>query len=167
MTRRSPASTNAGPANTETATAKEAASSSSLDGGTDNVAQQAGVDHSGRDRAEANADPFWMSTAQSGISTLAAGGRLFEAFDLVDRLGVVEPDSPARWGAAFACAARSGVITCVGAKPSRRPGSGGHLTRIWRGVRPADVGHDDDGGGDVGHHRVVVVGRHRLDGAQS
>lgn len=135
MTRRSPASNNAGPANTETAAAKQAASSSSLDGGTDKVAQQDGVDHSGRDRAVAGADGFWLSNALAGISALAETGRMFEAYDLVDQLGIGEPDSPARWGAVFAVASKTGIIKTVGAKPSRRPGSGGHLCRIWRGAR--------------------------------
>lgn len=133
MTRRSPASNNAGPANTETAAAKQAASSSSLDGGTDSVAQLP-FDYSGRDQADRNADDWWRSEAMAAIKALAKTGRTFEAFDLVEDLGLAEPDHPCRWGGLFGAAARAGLIVSVGAKPSRRPTAAGHLCRTWRGA---------------------------------
>ena len=133
MTRRDPASDNAGPANSETAAAKRAASSSSLDGGTDKAAQLP-FDYSGRDKAEVNADLWWWSTAMAGITTLAATGQEFEAFDIADRLGVPEPDHCNRWGALLSAAAKAGMIVAVGAKPSRRPTAAGHLCRTWRGA---------------------------------
>ncbi len=109
------------------------ASTGSLSVPPGNPAQLA-IDYSGRDAAEASADRWWWSTAMAGVEALAKSGREFEAFD-VAQLGVPDPDSPARWGALMAAAAKAGLIRPVGAKPSRRPTVCGSLTRTWRGAR--------------------------------
>ncbi len=101
---------------------------------TDEEAAQLALDFSGRDAAEANADGWWWSTAMAGVTALAKSDRVFEAFDVAE-LGVPDPDSPARWGALMASAAKAGLIRPVGAKPSRRPTVCGSLTRTWRGAR--------------------------------
>ncbi|MDQ4032538.1 MAG: hypothetical protein M3332_09825 [Actinomycetota bacterium] len=88
----------------------------------------------GRDQAERNADDWWMRTALHAVRAMAATGRVFQAFDLVETFGTPEPDHPNRWGALLTRAAREGVIVSVGAAPSRRPSTARSLTRIWRGA---------------------------------
>jgi len=97
-------------------------------------AAQLPFDYSGRDQADRNADDWWRSEAMAAIKALAKTGRTFEAFDLVEDLGLAEPDHPCRWGGLFGAAARAGLIVSVGAKPSRRPTAAGHLCRTWRGA---------------------------------
>jgi hypothetical protein len=88
----------------------------------------------GRDRAEENTDDWWASTAMQAVRALAATGRVFQAYDLVETYGIAEPDHPNRWGALLTRAARHGLIVAVGAAPSRRPKTAGSLTRTWRGA---------------------------------
>jgi len=88
----------------------------------------------GRDRAERNADEWWIRTAMQAVGAMANTGREFQAFDLVQTYGVPEPDHPNRWGALLTRAAREGVIVSVGAAPSRRPSTARSLTRTWRGA---------------------------------
>ena len=88
----------------------------------------------GAERALANADDWWRSSAERAVRVLAATGRPFTAFDLVDHCGVTEPDSSARWGGLFRRAAQQGVIEPTGAEASRRPTRAGSLCRVWRGT---------------------------------
>lgn len=88
----------------------------------------------GRDQSERNTDAWWASTAMAAVRAMAATGREFQAFDLVETFGLVDPDHPNRWGALLSRAAREGVIVAVGAAPSRRPATAGSLCRTWRGA---------------------------------
>ena len=78
-------------------------------------------------------DEWWASTCRAAIETLATCGRPFSADD-VHRLGVTDPDTPARWGAAFSAARKAGVIRPVGYEQSRREGRNGSVVRVWVGV---------------------------------
>lgn len=88
----------------------------------------------GRDQAEDNGDAWWFHLADQAIRDIAESGVEFQAFDLVERYALPEPDHHSRWGAALRRAARDGVIVAVGAAPSRRPTTCGSLTRTWRGA---------------------------------
>lgn len=90
----------------------------------------------GRDLAEANADEWWLDTAMQAVRAMAATGREFQAFDLVETYGVPDPDHANRWGALLNRAAREGLIVPVAAAPSRRPATARSLTRTWRGAAP-------------------------------
>jgi hypothetical protein len=91
----------------------------------------------GRAQSERGMDSWWSSTAMQAVRAMAATGRVFQAFDLVETCGIPEPDHPNRWGALLTRAARNGVIVAVGAAPSRRPTVAGSLTRTWRGRGPS------------------------------
>ena len=88
----------------------------------------------GRDQAERNADDWWMRTAMQAVRAMAATGREFQAFDLVETYGTPEPDSPKRWGALLTRAGREGLIVRVGAAPSRRPTGARSLCWTGRGA---------------------------------
>lgn len=45
-----------------------------------------------------------------------------------------DPDHPARWGALFQSAVRSGLIVPVGYRLSRRPSRHGGVVRVWKGA---------------------------------
>jgi len=93
-----------------------------------------GDDLPGRDRAERNADGWWIDTAMQAVRAMAATGREFQCFDLAETYGVPESDHPNRWGALLTRAARENLIVPVGAAPSRRPTAARSLTRTWRGA---------------------------------
>jgi hypothetical protein len=76
----------------------------------------------------------WTSSALAGIEALALTGRIFQAFDLVDQLGVPEPKSPAAWGAVFNRARRLGLIRRVGYAQSKRPTVAGSACAEWVGA---------------------------------
>lgn len=84
--------------------------------------------------AERNGDPWWFDTAMQAVRAMAATGRVFQAYDLVETYRIPEPDHPNRWGALFVRAAHAGVIVPVGAAKSRRPTTAGSLTRTWQGA---------------------------------
>lgn len=90
---------------------------------------------SGRDRAERNTDDWWTAVALQAVRAMAATGRIFQCYDLVEVYAIPEPDHPNRWGALLTRAARKGLIVAVGAAPSRRPKTAGSLTRTWRGAQ--------------------------------
>lgn len=89
----------------------------------------------GRDRAERNVDDWWLDTAMQAVRAMAATGREFQCYDLVETYGVPDPDHPNRWGALLTRAARENVIVPVGAAQSRRPATALSLTRTRRGAR--------------------------------
>ncbi len=84
-------------------------------------------------RAQDSASRDWLVSAVTAIEAIAATGRDFQAFDLIE-LGLPEPDHPCRWGAVFGLAARRGLITSVGSARSKRPTTKGSLMRVWRGT---------------------------------
>ncbi len=88
----------------------------------------------GRDVAERNADTWWIDTAMQAVRAMAATGRVFQCYDLVETYGVPDPDHANRWGALLTRAAREGLIVAVGAAPSSRPTTARSLTRTWRGA---------------------------------
>ncbi|SDP46236.1 hypothetical protein SAMN05660199_03952 [Klenkia soli] len=87
-------------------------------------------------QAEANRDDWWWSPAMAAVRHLAASGLPFTAWDLTDKLGVPDPDHPARWGGLFYAARTAGIIERAGITESSRPSRSGGLCRVWRGVRP-------------------------------
>jgi hypothetical protein len=88
----------------------------------------------GREQAVCNSDSWWMSIGLQAIRAIAKTGDEFQAFDLIERYHIPEPDHPNRWGPLFSRAARQGLIVPVGAAPSRRPRTARSLTRTWRGA---------------------------------
>jgi len=85
----------------------------------------------------ANADEWWRSCAERGVTWWAEAGVPFTVEDVRD-LGVPEPDHCARWGALFAAFRARGIIECIGYRTSTRPSRHGGILRVWRGV-PARV----------------------------
>lgn len=86
----------------------------------------------GRDRAESGADDWWLSLFLAAVREMASRDVVFQTYDLVEQLGLPEPDDSNRWGAAMALAHRRRLVMPVGAEPSRRPTVAGSLTRTWR-----------------------------------
>lgn len=85
-------------------------------------------------RAAANTAPDWATACRAAIELMARRGQPFQAADLIAEGLVDEPDSPARWGAAFQAAARAGVIEHAGVVPSRRATVHRSLCRQWIGT---------------------------------
>jgi hypothetical protein len=86
-------------------------------------------------RATANTPPDWATACRAAIELMARRGEPFQAADLIAEGLVDEPDSPARWGAAFMAAAKAGVIEPVGYGPSKRATVHRSICRIWRGAK--------------------------------
>lgn len=85
-------------------------------------------------RAAANTPPDWATACRAAIELMARRGTAFQAADLIAEGLVDEPDSPARWGAAFMAAAKAGVIEHAGVVPSRRATVHRSLCRQWTGT---------------------------------
>jgi hypothetical protein len=85
-------------------------------------------------RAAANTPPDWATACRSAIELMAKRGIPFQAADLIAEGLIDEPDSPARWGAAFNNAARAGVIEHAGVVPSTRATVHRSLCRQWIGT---------------------------------
>lgn len=114
-----------------------------------------------RDRAlatvRAHTDPAWRTCALAALRDLAEQGDVFGAYDLV-LAGVPEPRHSSSWGALFNTAAKAGVITSAGARPSSRPTVKSSLARCWRGTTMARTSAPcPDCGGPV--TRTHPVGR--------
>ncbi|WP_160051177.1 hypothetical protein [Nocardiopsis sp. FR26] len=77
----------------------------------------------------------WKSRAWSAVEQLAREGRPFQAYDVVQRFGIEEPDNPAKqWGALLNAMRAAKVIVPAGGEPSRRPGAKGSMCRTWIGA---------------------------------
>lgn len=88
----------------------------------------------GVDLAIANADEPWMDAALRVIRSLARTGCDFGADEMRDEpYCLTDPDSPARWGAAFRAAQSRGWIELVGHRRSNTPSRAGGALAIWRG----------------------------------
>lgn len=85
-------------------------------------------------RAQKGMPAQWRATALQAIEAMAATGRDFQAWDLVEEMGLPDPDHPCRWGEVFRVAARKGLITEVGSARSKRPTTRSSLTLVWRGT---------------------------------
>ncbi len=86
--------------------------------------------------AMAGSDPEWVAKADAAIRDLAATGRPFQAFDVV-QAGCPEPGSPSWWGPRFRIAAKRGLIESAGGSKSIRPGTRGSMLNTWRGTATA------------------------------
>lgn len=76
----------------------------------------------------------WWSRASAAVAQLAREGQPFQAYDVVDRFGVEEPENGAKqWGALFAALRKAGVIEHHGFTTSRRPTANGSACREWIG----------------------------------
>lgn len=96
------------------------------------VGEAAKVD--GIARAAANTPPDWATACRGAIELMARRGTTFQAADLIAEGLVDEPDSPARWGAAFMAAAKAGVIEHAGVVASTRATVHRSLCRQWIGT---------------------------------
>lgn len=77
----------------------------------------------------------WWSRASRAVAQLAREGVTFQAYDLVTRFGVEEPDNGAKqWGALFTAMRKAGVIEHAGGAPSKRPTANGSMCREWVGA---------------------------------
>jgi hypothetical protein len=85
-------------------------------------------------RAAENTAPDWATACRGAIELMARRGQPFQAADLIAEGLVDEPDSPARWGAAFMAAAKAGVIEHAGVVASRRATVHRSLCRQWTGT---------------------------------
>lgn len=85
------------------------------------------------DRALAG-DEFWANTARSAIVALAETHESFTA-DELHAAGVPEPTNRNLIGAAFAAAAKAGLIEHQGYRRSRRPSRNGSVVSVWRRKR--------------------------------
>ncbi|WP_109000827.1 hypothetical protein [Streptomyces rishiriensis] len=85
-------------------------------------------------RAAANTPPDWATACRAAIELMARRGTPFQAADLIAEGLVDEPDSPARWGAAFMAAAKAGVIEHAGVVQSTRATVHRSLCRQWTGT---------------------------------
>lgn len=85
-------------------------------------------------RATANTAPDWATACRAAIELMARRGTPFQAADLIAEGLVDEPDSPARWGAAFMAAAKAGVIEEAGYVRSKRATVHGSICKQWTGT---------------------------------
>ena len=88
----------------------------------------------GMARAAANTPPDWATACRAAIELMAKRGLPFQAADLIAEGLVDEPDSPARWGAAYNNAARAGVIEQAGVDASTLATVHRSLCRQWIGT---------------------------------
>ncbi len=73
----------------------------------------------------------WIAAAQHGLSKMAATGRTFQAYDLVEGGFVTEAPRPHLWGALLTRAAAAGQIVRAGTAPTKRA-SGRRTVGLWR-----------------------------------
>ncbi len=79
--------------------------------------------------------PDWWSRASRAVAQLAREGKPFQAYDIVTRFGVEEPDNGAKqWGALFASMRKAGLIEHASYTTSRRPTANGSACRQWVGA---------------------------------
>ncbi|MEE2040135.1 hypothetical protein Q8791_23230 [Nocardiopsis sp. CT-R113] len=77
----------------------------------------------------------WWSRASRAVAQLAREGRPFQAYDVVTRFGVEEPDNGAKqWGALFSAMRKAGVIVHHGYTTSARPTANSSACRQWIGA---------------------------------
>lgn len=79
-------------------------------------------------------DPWWLDGCLRAIGDLAATGQPFQAYDLITRTGLSEPERPSWWGCAFKAAQKQGLIVRAGYAPSKRPTVRGSACAEWVGA---------------------------------
>lgn len=83
----------------------------------------------------AAASPDWWSRAERAVLWLAREGIPFQAYDVVERFGLDEPDNTAKqWGALFAALRKADLIEPAGYAQSSRPTASKSAVRTWRGT---------------------------------
>ncbi|MDR3036162.1 MAG: hypothetical protein LBV78_24230 [Kitasatospora sp.] len=87
--------------------------------------------------AAEHTDPDWADACRTAIAVMARRGTPFQAADLIAEGLVDEPDSTARWGAAFNAAARAGLIKEAGFVKSKRATVHGSICKQWTGTATA------------------------------
>lgn len=102
--------------------------------GTVNPAAAARARSAGMALAAEHTRPDWATACRAAIEVMACRGAPFQAADLIAEGLVDEPDSPARWGAAFLAAARAGLIAEHGFVRSKRVTVHGSICKQWVGA---------------------------------
>jgi hypothetical protein len=83
----------------------------------------------------AAASPDWWSRAERAVLWLAREGAEFQAYDVVERFGLDEPDNTAKqWGALFGALRKAGLIEPAGYAQSKRPTAMKSAVRTWQGT---------------------------------
>jgi hypothetical protein len=82
---------------------------------------------------DANTPEDWKATADQVIGWLARNGAEFTAEDV--RPWVGEPPHPNAWGARFAAAVKSGVITHLCYRKAKRAKAHCRVLGVYRGVQ--------------------------------
>lgn len=78
-------------------------------------------------------DLAWPEKALQAIEAEARTGRTFDGYQLQQRHGLADPDSPQSWGPIFNTACRRRIIQCVGFHATQRPTRRGGICRVWAG----------------------------------
>lgn len=78
-------------------------------------------------------DLDWPDDAMDALEAEAATGATFDAYQMQQRQGLRDPDSPNQWGPLFRAASHRGIIAAVGYHESQRPGRAGGACRVWVG----------------------------------
>jgi Ni,Fe-hydrogenase III large subunit len=79
----------------------------------------------------------WAARCDAAIRTMAAGGEVFQAADLIEQQLVDEPEHPSQWGPRFQAAAAAGVIETAGYAQSKRATVRASVCHTWRGTGAA------------------------------
>jgi hypothetical protein len=98
--------------------------------GTTSAGPSSPAEHRGAQRADSDG-ASWLEAAQPGLMRMAATGRTFQAYDLVEGGFVSEAPRPHLWGGLFGRAVAAGHIVAAGTAPSKRP-SGRRTVGLWR-----------------------------------
>lgn len=81
----------------------------------------------------AAASPDWWSRAERAVLWLARQGEEFQAYDIVLRFGMDEPDNPAKqWGALLGALRKGDLIEPAGYAQSKRPTASKSAVRTWK-----------------------------------
>jgi hypothetical protein len=85
--------------------------------------------------AAAATSPDWWKRAERAVLWLAREGVEFQAYDVVERFGMDEPDNPAKqWGSLLAALHKEGLIEPAGYAQSKRPTASKSAVRTWKGT---------------------------------
>jgi hypothetical protein len=83
----------------------------------------------------AAASPDWWKRAERAVLWLAREDVPFQAYDVVLRFGMDEPDNTAKqWGALLGALRKAGLIEPAGYDQSKRPTASKSAVRTWKGT---------------------------------